>query len=247
MNTSQQTAIVTGGSRGIGRSIAEVLADDGWQVYLTYTSNPDLAEEVCNAIAGRGGSARAFALDVSDREAVALFFRESIKGQVNLGLLVNNAGVTKDGLLLRMKTADWDQVMQVNLNGAFACLQEAAKIMVRQRYGRIVNISSVVGQSGNPGQANYCSSKAGLIGLTKAAAMELAPRNITVNAVAPGFIATEMTESLEAQVRDAYLARIPLGRFGRPEDVAETVAWLASQRAGYITGQVIGVNGGLYQ
>jgi 3-oxoacyl-[acyl-carrier protein] reductase len=178
---------------------------------------------------------------------VALFFRESIKGQVNLGLLVNNAGVTKDGLLLRMKTADWDQVMQVNLNGAFACLQEAAKIMVRQRYGRIVNISSVVGQSGNPGQANYCSSKAGLIGLTKAAAMELAPRNITVNAVAPGFIATEMTESLEAQVRDAYLARIPLGRFGRPEDVAETVAWLASQRAGYITGQVIGVNGGLYQ
>jgi 3-oxoacyl-[acyl-carrier protein] reductase len=247
MNNSQQTAIVTGGSRGIGRSIAEVLADHGWQVFVTYTSNPDLAEEVCAAIAARGGSARSFALDVSDREAVALFFRESIKSQVNLGLLVNNAGVTKDGLLLRMKAADWDQVMQVNLNGAFACLQEAAKIMVRQRYGRIVNISSVVGQSGNPGQANYCSSKAGLIGLTKAAAMELAPRNITVNAVAPGFIATEMTKSLEGQVRDAYLARIPLGRFGRPEDVAETVAWLASERAGYITGQVIGVNGGLYQ
>jgi 3-oxoacyl-[acyl-carrier protein] reductase len=247
MNESQQTAIVTGGSRGIGRSIAEVLADHGWQVFVTYTSKPDLAEEVCAAIAERGGSARAFALDVSDREAVALFFRESIKSKVNLGLLVNNAGVTKDGLLLRMKAADWDQVMQVNLNGAFACLQEAAKIMVRQRYGRIVNISSVVGQSGNPGQANYCSSKAGLIGLTKAAAMELAPRNITVNAVAPGFIATEMTKSLEGQVRDAYLARIPLGRFGRPEDVAETVAWLASERAGYITGQVIGVNGGLYQ
>ncbi len=247
MNESQQTAIVTGGSRGIGRSIAEVLADHGWQVFVTYTSKPDLAEEVCAAIAERGGSARAFALDVSDREAVALFFRESIKSKVNLGLLVNNAGVTKDGLLLRMKAADWDQVMQVNLNGAFACLQEAAKIMVRQRYGRIVNISSVVGQSGNPGQANYCSSKAGLIGLTKAAAMELAPRNITVNAVAPGFIATEMTKSLEQQVRDAYLARIPMGRFGRPEDVAETVAWLASERAGYITGQVIGVNGGLYQ
>jgi 3-oxoacyl-[acyl-carrier protein] reductase len=247
MSEKAQTAIVTGGSRGIGRAIAEVLADHGWQVYITYTSRADMAEEVCAAIAERGGSARAYALDVSDRESVASFFRGSIKGQVHLGLLVNNAGVTKDGLLLRMKSTDWDRVMQVNLDGAFACLQEAAKIMVRQRTGRIVNITSVVGQSGNPGQANYCASKAGLIGLTKAAAMELAPRNVTVNAVAPGFIATEMTEALEPQVRDAYLARIPLGRFGRPEDVAETVAWLASEQAGYITGQVIGVNGGLYQ
>ncbi|MFW5998005.1 MAG: 3-oxoacyl-[acyl-carrier-protein] reductase [Desulfovermiculus sp.] len=247
MTENTATAIVTGGSRGIGRSIAEVLAGYGWQVYLTYTSQPDQADAVCSLIKDRGGMARAFALDVSDRDAVASFFRESIKGQVNLGLLVNNAGVTKDGLLLRMKSADWDQVLHVNLDGAFACLQEAAKVMVRQRHGRIVNISSVVGQSGNPGQANYCASKAGLIGLTKAAAMELAPRNITVNAVAPGFIATEMTESLEPQVRDAYLAKIPLGRFGRPQDVAETVAWLASERAGYITGQVIGVNGGLYQ
>jgi len=247
MTDNTTTAIVTGGTRGIGRAIATVLADYGWQVYLTYSSQPDLAEEVCAEIGANGGSAKAFALDVSDREAVGTFFRESIKGQVNLGLLVNNAGVTKDGLLLRMKPADWEQVLKVNLDGAFACLQEAAKIMVRQRSGRIVNITSVVGQSGNPGQANYCSSKAGLIGLTKAAAMELAPRNITVNAVAPGFIATEMTEALEPQVRDAYLARIPLGRFGRPEDVAETVAWLASKRAGYVTGQVIGVNGGLYQ
>ncbi|MFP4259083.1 MAG: 3-oxoacyl-[acyl-carrier-protein] reductase [Desulfovermiculus sp.] len=247
MTENTATAIVTGGSRGIGRSIAEVLAGYGWQVYLTYTSQPDQADAVCSLIKDRGGMARSFALDVSDRDAVASFFRESIKGQVNLGLLVNNAGVTKDGLLLRMKSADWDQVLHVNLDGAFACLQEAAKVMVRQRHGRIVNISSVVGQSGNPGQANYCASKAGLIGLTKAAAMELAPRNITVNAVAPGFIATEMTESLEPQVRDAYLAKIPLGRFGRPQDVAETVAWLASERAGYITGQVIGVNGGLYQ
>ncbi|MFP4034225.1 MAG: 3-oxoacyl-[acyl-carrier-protein] reductase [Desulfovermiculus sp.] len=247
MTENTATAIVTGGSRGIGRSVAEVLAGYGWQVYLTYTSQPDQADAVCSLIKDRGGMARSFALDVSDRDAVASFFRESIKGQVNLGLLVNNAGVTKDGLLLRMKSADWDQVLHVNLDGAFACLQEAAKVMVRQRHGRIVNISSVVGQSGNPGQANYCASKAGLIGLTKAAAMELAPRNITVNAVAPGFIATEMTESLEPQVRDAYLAKIPLGRFGRPQDVAETVAWLASERAGYITGQVIGVNGGLYQ
>jgi 3-oxoacyl-[acyl-carrier protein] reductase len=247
MTEQKLTAVVTGGSRGIGRAIAEVLAEHGWLVYVTYTSQPDQAHEVCARIAERGGSAHSFALDVSDREAVASFFRESIKGRVSLGLLVNNAGVTKDGLLLRMKSADWSDVLQVNLDGAFACLQEAAKIMVRQRFGRIVNISSVVGQSGNPGQANYCASKAGLIGLTKAAAMELAPRNITVNAVAPGFIATEMTEALEPGVRDAYLARIPLGRFGRPEDVGETVAWLASERAGYITGQVIGVNGGLYQ
>ena len=247
MTEQTLTAIVTGGSRGIGRAIAEVLAEHGWQVIVTYTSQPDQANQVCAGIAERGGTAQSFALDVSDREAVASFFQESIKGRLNLGLLVNNAGVTKDGLLLRMKSADWDQVLQVNLDGAFACLQEAAKIMVRQRFGRIVNISSVVGQSGNPGQANYCASKAGMIGLTKAAAMELAPRNITVNAVAPGFIATEMTEALEPGVRDAYLARIPLGRFGRPEDVGETVAWLASDRAGYITGQVIGVNGGLYQ
>ncbi|MDZ7761026.1 MAG: 3-oxoacyl-[acyl-carrier-protein] reductase [Desulfovermiculus sp.] len=247
MTEQPLTAIVTGGSRGIGRAIAEVLAEHGWQVFVTYTSQPDQANDVCAKIIQRAGWAKSFALDVSDREAVVSFFRESIKGRVNLGLLVNNAGVTKDGLLLRMKSADWDQVLQVNLDGAFACLQEAAKIMVRQRFGRIVNIASVVGQSGNPGQANYCASKAGLIGLTKAAAMELAPRNITVNAVAPGFIATEMTEALEPGVRDAYLARIPLGRFGRPEDVGETVAWLASERAGYITGQVIGVNGGLYQ
>ena len=247
MTNTLSTAIVTGGSRGIGRAIAQVLAGHGWQVYVTYTSQAEKAEEVCSSIRKKGGAAQAFALDVGDREAVAAFFRESIKGQVHLGLLVNNAGVTKDGLLLRMKASDWDRVMQVNLDGAFACLQEASKIMVRQRSGRIVNITSVVGLSGNPGQANYCSSKAGLVGLTKAAALELAPRNITVNAVAPGFIATEMTEALEPQVRDAYLAKIPLGRFGRPQDVAETVAWLASEQAGYITGQVIGVNGGLYQ
>jgi 3-oxoacyl-[acyl-carrier protein] reductase len=159
---------------------------------------------------------------------------------------VNNAGITKDGFLVRMKPEDWQQVVRVNLDGTFYCLQEAARIMLRQRTGRIINISSLVGQSGNPGQANYCASKAGIIGLTKSAALELAPRGITVNAVAPGFIATEMTEQLDPGLKEQYMERIPLGRQGTPEEVARTVAWLASDHAGYITGQVIGINGGLY-
>jgi len=163
-----------------------------------------------------------------------------------LDVLVNNAGITKDGLLLRMKKQDWQQVQEVNLNGAFYCLQEAAKIMIKQRRGRIVNISSLVGESGNAGQANYSASKAGLIGLTKSAAQELGSRGITVNAVSPGFIRTEMTQDLEEKVQEKYLEKIPLGRFGEAEDVARTVAWLASEEAGYITGQVLGVNGGMY-
>jgi 3-oxoacyl-[acyl-carrier protein] reductase len=246
MEQQEHTALVTGGSRGIGRAAAEVLALRGWQIFLTYVHQQDTAESVCRGIMDRGGKARALALDVSDREAVGAFFREHIKGRVHLGVLVNNAGLTKDGLLLRMKTTDWNSVLQVNLDGPFACLQEAAKIMVKQKTGRIINISSIVGQSGNPGQANYCAAKAGLIGLTKAAARELGARNITVNAVAPGFIATDMTHELAPETREAYLQNIPLGRFGKPEDVAETVAWLASDQAGYITGQVIAVNGGLY-
>jgi 3-oxoacyl-[acyl-carrier protein] reductase len=246
MEQDPKTALVTGGSRGIGKAIAQVLAMKGWQVYLTYVSQPDKAEQVCSAIREQGGQALPFALDVSDRTAVAAFFKERIKGQVDLDVLVNNAGMTRDGLLLRMKEKDWRDVLEVNLDGPFACLQEAAKIMVRQRKGRIINISSVIAQTGNPGQANYCAAKSGLLGLTKAAALELASRGITVNAVAPGFIATEMTDELDPQLRDAYLQRIPLGRFGEAEDVAQTVAWLASSEAGYITGQVIGVNGGLY-
>jgi 3-oxoacyl-[acyl-carrier protein] reductase len=246
MTGLEPTAIVTGGSRGIGRAIAVQLGREGWQVFLTYVSKPEKAENVCREIEASGGKARAFAVDVGDREAVSGFFKDAVKNQVHLGALVNNAGLTRDGLLLRMKANDWDDVLQTNLTGTFNCLQEASKIMIRQRQGRIVNISSVVASSGNPGQANYCASKAGIIGLTKASALELAPRNVTVNVVSPGFIETEMTSELDEETQKRYLERIPLGTFGKPEDVAHAVAWLASDRAAYITGQVIGVNGGMY-
>lgn len=174
------------------------------------------------------------------------FFKEKIKDQVFLDVLVNNAGQTKDGLLVRMSQEQWQQIINVNLNGSFFCLQQAAKIMMRQKTGRIINISSVTAQSGNPGQANYTAAKAGLIGLTKTAAQELAPRNITVNAVAPGFIETDMTASLNDEVKEKYQSMIPLKRFGSAEDIAETVAFLASPEASYITGQVLSINGGMY-
>lgn len=177
---------------------------------------------------------------------MADFFAEHIKDKVSLHVLVNNAGVTKDGLLVRMKREQWEQVLTVNLTGAFVCLQQAAKIMMKQRSGRIVNISSVVGQMGNAGQANYCASKAGLIGLTKAAALELGSRGVTVNAIAPGFIETDMTEALPPEVRTKYLERIPLGSLGSADSIAEAVAFLASDQAAYITGQVLGINGGMY-
>jgi 3-oxoacyl-[acyl-carrier protein] reductase len=239
-------ALVTGGSRGIGRACAMRLAQDGFTVFLTYVSRPEQAEAVVSGIQLHGGAAKAFQLDVGDPEAVAAFFKNEIKGVGKLEVLVNNAGITKDGLLIRMKPDDWEKVLQVNLTGAFACMQEAAKIMSRQRTGRIVNISSVVGQMGNAGQANYVAAKAGLIGLTKTAAKELASRGITVNAVAPGFIESDMTAALPEDIRQTMLGHIPLGRFGAPEDIAAAVAFLASPEAGYLTGQVLGVNGGMY-
>ena len=240
------TALVTGGSRGIGRAIARTLAREGFQVYLTYVSRPEEAEKTVEEIRSQGGQARAFGLDVSDGAAVADFFGAEIKDQVNLAVLVNNAGITRDVLLLRMKDEDFDRVLTVNLRGAFLCSREAAKIMSRARYGRIVNISSVVGQMGNVGQGNYAAAKAALLGLTKSCAKELAARQITVNAVAPGFIETDMTAALTDEVRADYVAAIPLRRMGRAEDVAEAVAFLASDKAAYITGQVLGVNGGMY-
>ena len=240
------TALVTGGSRGIGRAIARTLAREGFQVYLTYVSRPEEAEKPVGEIRSQGGQARAFGLDVSDGAAVADFFGAEIKDQVNLAVLVNNAGITRDVLLLRMKDEDFDRVLTVNLRGAFLCSREAAKIMSRARYGRIVNISSVVGQMGNVGQGNYAAAKAALLGLTKSCAKELAARQITVNAVAPGFIETDMTAALTDEVRADYVAAIPLRRMGRAEDVAEAVAFLASDKAAYITGQVLGVNGGMY-
>ena len=246
MSEQLSTALVTGGSRGIGKAIAETLAKAGYQVYLTYVSKADEAEAVARNIVAAGGKACAFRLDVADAEAVAAFFKERIKDQVELDVLVNNAGITKDSLMLRMKDEDFDRVIQTNLRGAFVCVREAAKIMTRQRHGRIINISSVVGQMGNAGQINYASAKAGLIGLTKSAAKELAGRNVTVNAVAPGFVETDMTASLPDDVRAAYIDAIPLKRLGTPQDIADAVAFLASPGAGYITGQVIAVNGGMY-
>lgn len=241
-----KAAIVTGGSRGIGKAICLKLAHQGYLVYFTYVSQEDKAKEVCKEIEALGQRAFTFRLDVSDKNEVATFFKEHIKGKVFLSVLVNNAGITKDGLILRMGNEDWQRVIDVNLTGTFNFIQEASKIMVRQKFGRIINITSVVGISGNPGQANYCASKAGIIGLTKSVALELASRNITVNAVAPGFITTEMTQNLDEATKEAYLSKIPLKRFGTPEDVANLVAWLASDEAAYITGQVISVNGGLY-
>lgn len=244
--TTFGTALVTGGSRGIGACIAKTLGAAGYQVFLTYVRQPAEAEAVARAIVDNGGKARAFALDVGDAEAISAFFAREIKDKERLDLLVNNAGITKDSLMVRMKDEDFDKVMAVNLKGSFICLREAAKIMCKQRNGRIVNITSISGQMGTPGQANYCAAKAGIIGLTKSAAKELAGRGITVNAVAPGFIETDMTSALPEETRQRYLESIPLRRFGAAQDVADAVAFLASDKAAYITGQVLPVNGGLY-
>jgi len=246
MSDMPRVALVTGGSRGIGRACAERLAKDGFEVYLTYVSRPEEAEKAVAAITEAGGEAKAFCLDASNRQSVAAFFTDEIKDKVSLEVLVNNAGITKDGLLIRMKDEDWDKVIQVNLTGAFACLREAAKIMAKQRLGRIINISSVVGQMGNAGQANYVAAKAGLIGLTKSAARELAGRGVTVNAVTPGFIQTDMTAALPESIVSKMLENIPLGRLGAPEDIANAVSYLAGPGAGYVTGQVLAVNGGMY-
>ncbi len=240
-----RTALVTGGSRGIGAAVAARLARDGFDVILTYVSKPDAAAAVVDAIVAAGGKARALALDTGDNAAVAAFFAEHVK-DTDLHVLVNNAGITRDGLLVRMKDADFETVIRVNLIGAFTCLREAAKLMMKRRAGRIVNISSVVGQSGNAGQANYAAAKAGLVGLTKSAALELASRGITVNAVAPGFVETDMTAVLPDAVKATFSDRIPVKRACAPEEIAAAVGYLVSDEAAYVTGQVLGINGGMY-
>ncbi|MFA6809749.1 MAG: 3-oxoacyl-[acyl-carrier-protein] reductase [Desulfoplanes sp.] len=240
------TALVTGGSRGIGKAIAIRLAQAGYQIFLTYVSKPEQAEEVCATIRSQGGKANSFKLDVGNWDQVVDFFKQEIKRKVHLDVLVNNAGITKDSLIMRMHKDQWQQVLDVNLTGCFVCLQQAALIMLKQRSGRIINITSVVGQRGNPGQANYSAAKAWIIGLTKTAAQELASRGITVNAIAPGFIQTDMTAVLSAEVREQFQSVIPMNTLGTPEDIAEAAAFLASPGAGYISGQILGVNGAMY-
>jgi 3-oxoacyl-[acyl-carrier protein] reductase len=240
-----KVAIVTGASRGIGRSISLALAAEGARIVVV-DLDMDETEKVADEIRALGAEA----LSVKGNVTVAADAERMIDAAVEkfgrVDILVNNAGITRDGLLLRMKDEDWDAVLNVNLKGAFVCSRAAAKVMAKQRYGRIINIASVVGQMGNAGQANYCASKAGLIGLTKSNARELAKRNVTVNAVAPGFIETAMTAALPEKVRQELAEQIPLERLGSAADIANAVVFLAAERSGYITGQVIGVNGGMY-
>ena len=238
-------ALVTGASRGIGRAVALRFAAEGARVALNYRSDRAAAEEAVASIAAAGGEALALGGDVSVPDEAAALVEAAVEAFGGVDVLVNNAGITRDGLLLRMEEEAWDAVLDTNLKGAFLCSKAAARHMARARWGRIVNMSSIVGVAGNAGQANYASAKAGLIGLTKTLARELASRNVTVNAVAPGFIATRMVESLSPETQSGVLERIPLGRFGTPEDVAAVCAFLASNDAGYVTGQVLGVDGGL--
>jgi 3-oxoacyl-[acyl-carrier protein] reductase len=245
MDFKGQAALVTGGARGIGRSIAEGLARRGADLVIADVSL-DSAESAARELSALGVRAVALKLDVSRSEEVMSAFAKIASDFGRLDVVINNAGITRDGLILRMKEEDWDAVINVNLKGVFLCSKEAVKVMVKQKYGRIVNIASVVAFMGNPGQANYSASKAGIVGLTKTTAREYASRGITVNAVAPGFIATAMTDALAESVRQEMLKSIPIGAFGTVEDVANAVLFLASPASGYITGQVVHVNGGMY-
>lgn len=240
-----RAAIVTGSARGIGRAIALELARQGASVVVNYLGSAQQAEEVCRAIEDDGGAALSVQADVRRLEDAQRLVSSAVERFGRLDILVNNAGITRDGLMARMSEDDWDAVLDTNLKGAFQCIKAAQRVFLRQRYGRIINIGSVIGLSGNAGQANYSAAKAGLVGLTKSAAKELGSRGITVNLVAPGFIATDMTAKLPEAVLAEALERIPLGHVGQCEDVARAVAFLSSDRAAYITGQVLCVDGGL--
>mgnify|MGYP001321724589 FL=1 len=246
MNLTGKVALVTGASRGIGRAIALDLARKGADVIVNYAGNAALAEEVVGMIQEMGRKSMAIQADVANREQVEAMIATTIKEFGALHILVNNAGITRDQLILRMKEEDWDKVLDTNLKGAFHTIKAVTRQMMKQREGRIINISSVVGVAGNAGQINYSASKAGLIGLTKTAARELAARNITVNAVAPGYIESDMTDQLSDEIKNELFKQIPLGRLGKPEDVSALVTFLASDAASYITGQVFHVNGGMY-
>jgi len=247
LSESKRIVVVTGGSRGIGRAVCLRFArDDASIIFVHYDPDDLKANETLRLLDRMGVEAKAEKLDVSSFEAVEEFFKEVVREFGRVDVLVNNAGITRDTFLMRMSVDQWDEVLTVNLKSVFNCTKAVVRSMIKERSGRIVNISSLVGQIGNSGQANYAASKAGILGFTKSVAKELATRGITVNAVAPGFIDTEMTEKLPDKAKEAFLTQIPMGRIGKPDEVAEAVYWLASQGATYITGQVIHVNGGLY-
>lgn len=245
LNFTDKVAVVTGGSRGIGKEVAKKLASLGADVAINYTSNEEQANITKSEIEKMGVKCLVLKCDVSKSEDVAEMMDSIVKEFGKIDILVNNAGITRDGLLMRMKEEDFDKVIDINLKGVFNCTKSATKYMMKKKYGKVINMASIVGIMGNPGQTNYCASKAGVIGFTKASARELASRNININAVAPGFIDTEMTQVLSEDLKNSMLANIPKKTFGKPEDVANVVAFLASDMSTYITGQVINVDGGM--
>lgn len=246
MSLKGKIALVTGGSRGIGRAICQRISAMGAHVYVNYVSNPAAAEETKTLIQDAGGSGDIICFDVASGEQVAEAIKQIAAEAGSLDVLVNNAGITRDGLMARMKESDWDLVLDTNLKGAFLAAKAASRLMMKNRWGRIVNITSVIGFAGNAGQINYAAAKAGLVGLTKSMAREFASRNITVNGVAPGYIVTDMTTSLSEEIQEKIKAEIPLASLGAPEDVAGAVAYLLSEDGRYVTGQVLHVNGGMY-
>jgi 3-oxoacyl-[acyl-carrier protein] reductase len=246
MNLQGQIALVTGGSRGIGRAIVLALGGRGAKVMINYAQNQAAAESTLRELRDLGAQGELFCFDVSREEQVEEAVKKIVDQHEKVDILVNNAGITADNLLLRVRAEEWNRVLEINLTGTANCTRAVCRLMVRERYGRIVNLTSVVGQIGNAGQSAYAATKAGIIGFTKSMARELASRSITVNAVAPGFIETEMTAKLSSKVQEEYLRGIPLGRFGTREEVAEVVCFLVGSGAAYVTGQVIGVNGGLW-
>ena len=245
MNLKGKTAVVTGGSRGLGRAICLELAAGGANLVFCFAGNEAAAQETAQACRALGAEVDYLRCNVADSTQVKDLMETAVQRFGRIDILVNNAGITRDGLMLTMKESDFDQVVETNLKGTFLCMKAVARQMIKQRYGRIINLSSVVGLHGNAGQVNYAASKAGVIGMTKSLAKELASRGVTVNAVAPGFMETDMTAALSEAARAATLAAVPMGRMGTAEDVAQAVAFLASDCAGYITGQVLGVDGGM--
>lgn len=245
MNLTNKTAVVTGASRGIGRAIALELAKQGAKVVVNYSGSKENALLVVGEIKAAGGEAIAVQANVADADSVTQLMNTTLETFGSIDILVNNAGITRDNLLMRMKEDEWDDVMNTNLKGVFLCTKAVSRQMMKQRQGRIINISSIVGVAGNAGQANYVAAKAGVIGLTKTTAKELASRNILVNAIAPGFITTDMTDELPLELKEGMLSQIPLAKLGQPEDIAKAVAFFASDAASYITGQTLHIDGGM--